>query len=224
MIRHVLNLLCVAFIVTACTSNPGPKQPSTNYFVRLLESKTVALYDVDSPAVPHCTAVWVGPTALLTAGHCIEVGKSLAYSLASEYVGVLEKPKQSHLAHVVKADLDHDLALYMADGEVPAHQTVTVALSLPVVGEKLFFDGHPRGLTWTFRTGTVAAYRESNLEEEWIGPWTQVDASIDLGDSGGGAFNDTGELVGVVHAISASSPSVAFCVHLTTIRTFLSTP
>jgi S1-C subfamily serine protease len=58
------------------------------------------------------------------------------------------------------------------------------------------------------------------LDDELLGPWMQVSAPIWYGNSGGGAFDAEGSLVGIA-SFKALAPNVAFYVHLETIREFL---
>lgn len=63
----------------------------------------------------------------------------------------------------------------------------------PVTGERLRWYGHPMGIPFVYREGRVAMVYPGGLA---------VDATICHGDSGSGLFNDAGELVGVVSAMT----------------------
>lgn len=221
MLRRFFAFLCAAFAVISCTSQPAVKQPSVPALVTVLNHQTVALYSLSQSNHPKCTGVWVSGDTFITASHCIEIGEALQYSTDVEYRGVFTRPQYLHQARLVKADLFHDLALYRSGLDMPDHLTANVASYRPEVGEGLYFVGNPAGLVWSFRRGVVSSFREIQFEDDWVGPWMQASAPIYLGDSGGGAFDEDGQLVGIVHAIATEIPNVAFCVPLETIREFL---
>lgn len=209
-------IFCLAALVAACATIPGQVKvaPHTTMASGLL-ADTVALYAMDHPTLPHCTGVWIGEHTMVTAAHCIDVGRDLL-------VSSVDDTENTFAMHLVKADLFHDLALYEASGAVPKHPFAEVGLSRPMPGENLSFTGNPAGLVGSWRTGYVSAYREISYEMgAYVGPWMQVSAPIYLGDSGGGAFNSDGQLVGIVHSMADEIPNVAFCVSIDTIRVFL---
>ncbi len=215
-----LCLALVSSLVLACTSRPATA-PSSAAEVKDLASQTVALYTLDSPA-PRCTGVWVGQRQILTAGHCVSEDR-LFYSTNVEYVGVFQEPLQLHSMQFTRADQKHDLALYETGVfDTPQHVTAIVALDMPSVGQGLHFMGHTMGLAWSYKFGWVSSYREKDfMGDDKLGPWLQVSAPINKGDSGGGAYNERGELVGVASFMAVGVPSTCFYVCTKTIRDFL---
>src|SRR5579864_772098 len=110
-----------------------------------------------------------------------------------------KEPTAWHLSHVVGWDEHKDLALLEAAGNaVPSHEFAKVADVTPGLGEPVHVCGHPKGFYWTFLEGTVAGYRgEIPHMDKKAGPFMQVQIPIFFGNSGGGAFNEYGELVGI---------------------------
>jgi hypothetical protein len=129
-----------------------------------------------------------------------------------------------HGAVVVKMSARDDLALLVTESDArPAHYSVALADVSPAVGEELHFVGHVMGLYWTYVRGNVAAYREHKKFQpnpRIHGPLLQVSAPVYKGNSGGGAFNKDGELIGLC-SFMMQAPSTVFYVHLETIREFL---
>lgn len=133
-----------------------------------------------------------------------------------------KEPTAWHLSHVVGWDEHKDLALLEAAGHaVPAHEFAKLADETPGLGEAIHICGHPKGMYWTFLEGTVAGYRgEIPHMDKKAGPFMQAQTPIYFGNSGGGAFNNYGELVGIADFLM-KLPNEGFFVHLDNIRAFL---
>ena len=151
----------------------------------------------------------------------------------AESQGVSRDPSAIHLAKVVGWDQPKDLALIEAVGDVmPPHEAVKLADNSPEMTEPVIVVGHPKGLYWTFMTGTVAGNRATlphlyvsreNEDDPKIsrqGPFLQIEAPVYFGNSGGGAFNDRGELVGIASFL-LRVPGEGFFVGVPVIREFL---
>lgn len=218
------SLGVVASLLVACASatpSPSARPPVKSLE---LESQTVALYTQDGEA-PRCTAVWVDDHKILTAAHCIsdDAEDPIFYATRTEYQGAFRKPTLHSMA-LLKADEKADLALYETGAfDTPAHVTAVLASSTPAVGAPLHFMGHSAGLAWSYKHGYVAFYREADFRpvEGKTGPWLQVSAPIFHGDSGGGAFNEYGELVGIASFMASRVPLACFFVERGTIAKFV---
>jgi Trypsin-like peptidase domain len=133
-----------------------------------------------------------------------------------------KEPTAWHLSHVVGWDEHKDLALLEAAGHaIPPHEFAKIADKTPELGESVHICGHPKGMYWTFLEGTVAGYRgEIPHMDKKAGPFMQVQSPIFFGNSGGGAFNSYGELVGIADFLMRL-PAEGFFVHVDNIRLFL---
>lgn len=148
-------------------------------------------------------------------------GLPVHYIVWNEVDGIGKDPTGDHLSKVVGWDGSHDLTLLEAQGRaIPTHPVAELAPATPELGEKLYFCGHVRGYYWTFVEGTVAGYHQDLPGSPVHGPFMQVDASINHGHSGGGAFNEYGQLVGIADLITRV-PNMAMYIHLDALRTFL---
>lgn len=191
-----------------------------------------------------CSGVWVSDTEILTASHCVEafhdpdnvLGAPMIYVTADEAGNPGDKPTDYHWAMVTWHDNVHDLSLLAVahsagdtvlpgDQFRPEHKVAKVAHDNPVQGEHLEFMGHPSRLNWTYFEGYMAAIRpdfpEAAQELGFVGPWLQVSAPIWHGNSGGGAFNEYGELVGICSYGDDGTPNNGFFVATITLRKFL---
>jgi len=155
-------------------------------------------------------------------------GLKIHYIVEKEVMGVAAEPSGWHLSKVVAWDEPHDLALLEVQGQLqPPHKIARLAKETPELGEHVNVVGHQTGLYWTYMSGQVAAYRDEDHykrlsagRDDAKGPYMQVQMPIFYGNSGGGCFNDYGELVGITIRL-ARAPEVGIHVHLNTIRSFL---
>lgn len=151
-------------------------------------------------------------------------GTEINYVVEADTRNLGEEPRQTHSAVVIAQDLEHDLVLMrLKKNDIPFHRKVKVAHSIEV-GDKLFIMGGQKGLLYTFMTGTVAAIRTEIpdiVDGLGIhGPFIQVFSSIAPGNSGGGVFDEDGELVGIV-SFTMAAPNQGFAIHLQSIRSFM---
>lgn len=216
--RSTLNraaILALALLVGTCAAcgtapPPAPKAISPSARVRQLENRTVALVRPGAQG-PYCSGVWVSGELLLTANHCVadlDVGDTVTYDTRSDV-------REDGLVIFVRAaalvarDEDHDLAL-VRDVGAPAHGFAQI--SEPYTGQIAFSMGHPLGLWWSYSQGEVSAIRLKSFggEEMW---WVQATAPISPGNSGGGLFDEDGNLIGVCAATMRNGQNINLFVH-----------
>lgn len=191
----------------------------------------------------YCAGVWLDSKHILTAAHCAEIiGRTLfKVDEEEEYnaVGNIaifvnhsdlkdgEIPQDmSWLGVVKKIDKAHDLALIQSISDTSYHTIAPVALKDVQQGELAHIMGHPIGLFWTYTQGVVAAVRNSTngpaLGDQTIKTKVlQISAPIWVGNSGGGAFNSDGHLIGICSWITLRAPSIGFFIHRDEIKAFL---
>lgn len=141
------------------------------------------------------------------------------YVVQSEVTGLAKEPTTWHLGNVTGWDSSHDLALIQVSGNGPTHEVAELAKAVPATGEYVSVVGHPRGWYWTFLQGTVAGYR-NNLPGDDQGPYLQVQVPAYYGNSGGGAFDAYGKLIGMADLLNGI-PSETLFVPVDPIRNFL---
>ena len=96
-------------------------------------------------------------------------------------------------AEVIAADRKTDRCyLRVLDGELEPVPGVRNYAAL-AVGEAVFTIGSPKGLVNTLGHGLLSGLRRSEDEIEYI----QITAPVSEGSSGGGVFDDRGNLIGV---------------------------
>lgn len=202
----IVALALLVGTCAACGAAPPTLQataPSPSRRAEELAQRTVALIatDTDPDVDPasrlrtYCSGVWVSSDSFLTASHCTRaqtLGDTIKYAVPQDVadngvtgvrVGVL-----------VARDDTHDLAL-VRDRGAPAHSEAKIATV--TVGQNVHSMGHPLGLWWSYSRGEVAAIRLRALGEHKAMWWVQATAPISPGNSGGGLFDDNGDLVGI---------------------------
>ncbi len=237
-----LSVLFLAFTMFACslvtnppTRTPVPPEQASPEILKLASDTVALVHD----GHVFCSAVWIGEDTILTANHCVEglarmLEKELDedvdpstvavdYIVQREVTGFDTPPMATHMALVVKRDGAVDLALLHALGGpkvIPQHTFAHIPDKGAAVGSHLDIMGHQSGLTWSYQEGRVAAYRDMDGPVDISGLVMQVSANVWFGNSGGGAFNPDGELVGIASFIMRG-PALAFFIPVDSIQAFL---
>jgi serine protease Do len=143
------------------------------------------------------SGVVIGPQRVITNCHVLQGASSV----------FLRKENMIFLAKVEYRDLARDLCqLQVANLTAPAVQ-VGSTKDLKV-GQKVFALGNPKGLEVTLSDGLVSALRGPDGKD----PIVQTTAAISQGSSGGGLFNEKGQLVGVTTMQNRSGQNLNFAV------------
>jgi len=235
--RSLLQIGLLSFIVGCCAganlstdiSHPKVNSPPPTELeakskrIKFINGATVALVTPvsDSFFIASCTGVWVSKGLLLTAAHCVDDDSAPVFRYATEKD--FEK-MQARPALLIARSKEKDLALLVTDPSTrPEHEIAAIEeSSVPSTGDVVDIVGHPVGYTWTYTRGYVSAIRDNAK-----GPLTtemkilQISAPIWMGNSGGGAFNEKGNLIGICSWISKNGPQLAFFIHIDEIKTFL---
>jgi S1-C subfamily serine protease len=127
-------------------------------------------------------------------------------------------------AEVVLADAGEDLAVLRLLSADSAEQFTAAKLgssSALQVGQEVYAIGNPVGLPHTVTRGIVSALdRTGILDNRRLGV-IQLDAAINIGNSGGPLFNMRGELVGIVAGRQKSTQGIAFALPIDHVHGFL---
>ena len=169
-------------------------KPSDVAVARRIQKSTVLVHVLISKGEKHggalCAGVVVSPHQILLADHCVDPrweGVKVDKVFIKNYSGRVQ------LATIEEKDRGDDLALLrVRKWEYPAD----VASSQPKVGSTLWVVGMPLGLQWSVSKGIVSQI-DINAEG-FSGSFFITDATVLPGNSGGGAWNSQGQLVGIV--------------------------
>ena len=118
-------------------------------------------------------------------------------------------------AALLVADRDQDIALLQLRPADSAERFKAVRLgrsSALQVGQGVFSVGTPLGLDHSVSQGIVAALGRTHILRSKQTPLIQLDASINVGNSGGPLFTLRGELVGITTATIERAQGIAFAI------------
>ncbi len=187
-----------------------------------LKSKTVALMarDGDGDMGSYCTGVWVSPSVIVSAAHCVRDKKIVHYVTSRTEPQLYEEPVTLFSGSVRAVDEEHDLALIDSPSELP-HGVARLADRDPDIGADLTLVGSTVGLTFTVSPGSVAAYKlRLNYLTDKQGPFMEMVSGGWNGNSGGPIFDMRGRLVGIM-ILKSPAPTVGFAVHRVTVMRFV---
>lgn len=225
--------ILAAVLLLGCVHTPkvltGPDK------AKLTADVSVALVQSDKDGTnAYCSATWVGGGFILTAAHCIKGFQDATdtkdddlWKLTFNYVthddvnDASSTPTNIWEATYAGMDVERDLGL-LYSSKRPDHPSANLALHTPPVGSEVTSIGETSGFYWTFQKGVVANYREDMSDfVDKTGPFLQLSMPLSFGDSGGGVFDEQGNLIGVASFINKRVPLMSFAVHLDNIRAFL---
>lgn len=230
-------------VLGGCCTGTGkveaPKNEDENniQLVEYIEESTVALVEnMDGEKQAYCTGVWVSEHRILTANHCVETigrikalvpdeqnydatGDIIHFINHEEAVGRDSIPAKSPswVGIVEATDNVHDLAVLYVEEHTSHHSIAHIANENVKDGELLHIMGHTVGMMWSYSRGYVSSTRvmegPSAGDHDISAKVLQVSSPAWMGNSGGGAFDAEGHLVGICSWITRQAPNVGFFIH-----------
>lgn len=221
--NRIAALLAIVLLIVGCCSMPHSIVASKSLIDKLENSTAVLVYSKSSfdwKLRPFCSGVWLSPTLLLTAHHCVE-GESSFDVWTRQDLGDKSPSEmvESTAAYLEKDDAINDLALLRVR-LAGHHSWVRLATRDPAIGDILHVVGHTAGLTFSYTPAFVGSIRRMKNAQEQMSRLVQVFSAATHGNSGGGAFNEVGELVSIC-SFGIESTALSFFVHVSLIRELL---
>jgi serine protease Do len=130
---------------------------------------------------------------------------------------------KTYTAKVIGTDPRTDLALIKVEGGSGNFPYVHFSNQAPRVGDWVIAVGNPYGLAGTVTAGIVSA-RGRDIGTGPYDDFIQIDAPINRGNSGGPAFDESGNVVGVTTAIyspSGGSIGIGFAIPAETVQSVI---
>lgn len=220
---HVSLILLIMGACAACSSGSMPTvQPAANTAIERALLASIRLHSKSGRG--YCAGTRFSPELVATAYHCavagviphelialIEamggdindvpfdelVGKKLLFSTYSDSLDKDPDDATTFKVGFIEAgDAVSDIAVFRTAKSEQPYATVS---SAPLrVGQTVFEIGHPGGEIYAYTRGYVSTPCRKHPDKCMV----QADITSWFGSSGGGLFNEAGELVGVCSALS----------------------
>ena len=194
LFRRGISAVCAGIL--CASSAPAWGKSAKEVFAEVARSVVVVLaLDSSGETSAQGSGVVVGKNQVATNCHVIEDAEKIVIRQAADSSGG-ENYRMS--AEILARDNERDLCLLFVDelSEPPAAPVATMGEAKELtVGEEVFAVGAPEGLELSMSRGIVSQLR--GIQGKHGAPLVQTDAAISPGSSGGGLFNENGELVGI---------------------------
>lgn len=181
---------------SASTAPAGPRSAEDIFNQVSLSVVRVNVANAAGSPVASGSGVVIGPGSVITNCHVAMRGDTLEVTLTGE----------SYSASVEVANEERDLCLLSVSGLVAPAVSLGSVDSLRV-GQRVYAVGAPQGLDLTISDGIVSALRESQGSKI-----IQTSAPVSPGSSGGGLFDTSGRMIGVVTFQTKAGQNLNFAV------------
>ena len=192
--RRIVAVLTAGIL--AFSAAPAWAKSAKEVFAEVAGSVVVVLaLDSSGETQAQGSGVVVGKNEVATNCHVIDKAKSVVVHQAADSGGD-ESYRMD--ARILARNDERDLCLLFVDAlsEPPAAPVAEMgAAEALTVGEEVFAIGAPEGWELSLSRGVVSQLRKIHGKHD--APLVQTDAAISPGSSGGGLFNENGELVGI---------------------------
>lgn len=172
MKKALLMFLFLVFVSSMSFANTNYRDP-----LKIAEESSVKIFSIGMQGFTNCSGVLLKndkeKTVVLTAKHCISLSEEL-------YV-------ESILAKKVGVHVSDDLAYIILNSPVKNKVPVKISTFSANINDTVYMVGYPNKLF----TGSGKVYLNS-------ADWQWAEFRSIPGCSGGGIFNDKGELVGIL--------------------------
>ena len=191
----ILRAAVIAWVVLTLPASAWGAS-AKDVFIKVAPSVVVVLaLDDQGKTTGQGSGVVVGEYEVVTNCHVLGDAADVAVRQAADWSG---RETYRMAASLLARNDERDLCLLFVDElpEPPAAQAVRLgAAKVLSIGEEVYAVGAPAGLELSLSRGIVSQLRGAFGKRS--SPLVQTDAAISPGSSGGGLFNQSGELVGI---------------------------
>ena len=190
------HLIITIFAVTTVSPYPADGKSVKDMFAEVSSSIVVVLtFNADGRKTGQGSGVVVGKNEVVTNCHVVSNARTIAVRQAADVRG---RETYRMEAELVARNEQRDLCLLSVKelSAPPAAPPVNFATARSVsIGEEVYAIGAPQGLDLSLSRGIISQLRGNYGKQS--APIIQTDAAILPGSSGGGLFNQNGELLGI---------------------------
>ena len=166
-----------------------------------------------SPATQYGSGVIVTYAGhIVTADHVVD---------GAARINVTSAEGKSWPAQLLLRDSTHDIALIKVSADTRLKPAVIASRATPPGETSVALIGHPYGRGQRLAPGVLGPLRLTTFNGRWSA-LRRVRGGVEPGDSGGGAFGArTGELVGMILALSSQTKGTAYVLPIEQVHSFL---
>lgn len=192
--KTMKKTLMICLLLIGCASERYNTKYPINDHYRASYLASVAICDKEGNAFGAATIVenkMGKPIKIVTAAHVVSaaVERDIAMYACYSY------GRNHEIVVPVKVDVVNDIALVRTEKDTKVSGPyVPIAKLEPKIGDVVFLIGSPMGFKFNVTSGIISNYIINNNKTKIY----RVDAAAFFGNSGGGAFNNNGELEGVL--------------------------
>ena len=220
--KNILNSITIAIFSVLLTTTSFADIGFKNIFKRIFKKDTpeyTASKELNKKLINQSvTILMVGKKLGRCSGTIIHEDKKNHYVLTAKHcIGITEEMYVEHnkVLYVITSPMD-DLALITVDGKIPNKSIAIFANKEIELGEVVHHIGYPSGIL----------YKASGKVTRFTDDWQWFDFKAISGCSGGGIFNENGELVSLLWGgyshLKANAPLKTVAEPLKDIKIFLS--
>lgn len=190
------HLIITIFAVATVSPHSADGKSVKDMFAEVSSSIVVVLtFDAGGRRTGQGSGVVVGKNEVVTNCHVVSNTRTIAVRQAADVRG---RETYRMKAELVARNEQRDLCLLSVKelSAPPAAPPVIFAAARNVsIGEEVYAIGAPQGLDLSLSRGIISQLRGNYGKQS--APIIQTDAAISPGSSGGGLFNENGELLGI---------------------------
>ena len=154
---------------------------------------------------------FISPTGLAVSNYHVFKGTYKGLELIYMADGIQYKVKE-----VLHYDENEDFILFRVNTNNQKVPYLKVTNRRPIIGNKIFAIGSPRGFTNTLSTGEI-----SQLRGDYF---IQINAPIDHGSSGGALINEYGEVIGITSGgRDDSGANLNYAIDISVVKPYIPT-
>jgi S1-C subfamily serine protease len=189
--------------------------------VEHVENSTVRITYTAFLGDAKCSGVWINDYDIMTARHCVEYinglikpGDYIYFSTYEDWKNDKSDETDRRLATISYISSKTDLAI-ISSLENVSHSIAKLGSATPI-SLQVHIVGHTAGYPWTYQTGIISG---SAVMRGWR--VMHVTSLVWFGNSGGGAFNSEGSLLGISSMVRDDVPGMSFFIPASSIKEFL---